>query len=419
MKGTTQNILTAINNESVNNSIEKLKISEAAYSHNEMTKEEAIDLYVYNIDLLQKAAEKDILDKLTYTRRVSIFNALKNIENHLNSLAQFNFNPNNRNALPYIQAVITGIISLSDTVENCKILEGLKGYASYSSESKELSKTKTTYNSLLNSINNADEINNKSMVIYNTLKSNADDLKKLSNELETEKIKAQKVKAEIDSTLELVKKSNQEIEDKKVRVSTFAKNIDEYTESISRLEKEAETIIEKDKIIQSLISQAEKALNLKSAEGISAAFSAHYNKINENNTLTKWIFGAVILIVIAIGLTVWIVIGNNSEAISAIIGRVVAVGIAITGATFCAKQYIKQKNIIEDYAYKSVLAKSIIAFTEEIKKRDDKKVAEYLGKVLEEIHRDPLRYRGNHEDKNVGLDATDVFEKCLNALAKK
>ncbi|UOU99855.1 hypothetical protein MUU74_07855 [Chryseobacterium daecheongense] len=91
-------------------------------------------------------------------------------------------------------------------------------------------------------------------------------------------------------------------------------------------------------------------------------------------------------------------------------------GISITGATFCAKQYTKQSNIAEDYAYKAVLSKSIIAFTEEIKKRDDKKVAEYLEKVLSEIHQDPLRKREIKEDDN---DSTSFLKSTIDKVLDK
>jgi hypothetical protein len=45
--------------------------------------------------------------------------------------------------------------------------------------------------------------------------------------------------------------------------------------------------------------------------------------------------------------------------------------LCVLSATFCATQYNKQKNLIEDYAYKTVLSKSFIAFAEELKKHDE------------------------------------------------
>ena len=86
-------------------------------------------------------------------------------------------------------------------------------------------------------------------------------------------------------------------------------------------------------------------------------------------------------------------------------------GIAISGAAFCANQFIKQKNIAEDYGYKAVLSKSIIAFANYIKETDEtpnkEKVSEYLTTVLEEIHKDPLRER---KTKKVGVDKNNISQ---------
>ena len=72
--------------------------------------------------------------------------------------------------------------------------------------------------------------------------------------------------------------------------------------------------------------------------------------------------------------------------------------LTLTGAMFCARQYVKQKNIIEDYAYKTVLAKSIVAFSEEFKGKEQ--YSQYIETVLREIHQDPLRQRSKDKDKD-------------------
>lgn len=419
MKPSTLNIISSINNTSIIESFNRFIQINPNYSYNEMTSAEMLELYEFNTDLLHKAAELDIIDQLTFSKKNNLLSSIRNIESYLTQLPQYNFNSANRNAVPLAQALFNSVLVFADTIDNCKINERIKGFADYSNESKELAKTRKAYNSLLKETEGVLTLNKNSKEAFDSLNTKIEILNKASVELENERQKIQNIKISIESTNEIVKKNNQEIEDKKTKIIAFHNNIEEYNKSVQNLESEAKRIIAKENEINVLISQAEKALNLKSAEGISAAFSSHYSKIEDNRSLIYWIIGASIFILSAIGLTIWIVIGSNADAISAIVGRVVAVAISITGATFCAKQYIKQKNILEDYAYKSVLAKSIIAFTEEIKKRDDKKVAEYLSKVLDEIHKDPLRARDNHEDKNIGLDASEVLEKCLSSVVKK
>ena len=101
-----------------------------------------------------------------------------------------------------------------------------------------------------------------------------------------------------------------------------------------------------------------------------------------------------------------------------IVGRLLLLPIPIIGAIFCANQYTKQKNITEDYAYKTVIAKSIVGFSEQLKKNstDNSEYITYIAKALEEIHKDPLRAR-EHNSSKVKLDKTQ-FDKLVETLPK-
>ena len=89
----------------------------------------------------------------------------------------------------------------------------------------------------------------------------------------------------------------------------------------------------------------------------------------------------------------------------------------ITGAIFCANQYTKQKNLIEDYAYKTTIAKSIIAFSEELRTKDPERYAEYISTILKEIHQDPLRKRGKNSDEfSLDKESTGLIEKLITTL---
>ena len=90
--------------------------------------------------------------------------------------------------------------------------------------------------------------------------------------------------------------------------------------------------------------------------------------------------------------------------------------LTLLAAMFCSNQYVKQKNIIEDYAYKTVLAKSIIAFSEELRVKEPEKYAEYLSTVLKEIHKDPLRKRGKDKDDITSRGAIGLVEKIIEII---
>lgn len=424
MKPTTQAILKWLNSQSIQDQLTQFKETNPTYSFSETTVDEAIVLYELNKGLLISAIEKNIVDEqLTFTKRQQIHNTLKNLVTQLSQIShpQFKFNAAHPNAIPLAQAIITAINGLTDIVEAAKLSERLKGFSTYASEIKKITRTKKAYNLLVEEIEEASKINKNSKDIYDNLKSIADNLTKSVKELDIEKVKIQQIKNDISGIYEVINKSNQDIENKRIKISSFHSNIEENQKTILQLEADAKFIIAKEEIVNNLINQAEKALHLKSAEGISAAFSSHLLVESKKKTLVLWIAGASFFVLAALLLTIWIVSGQwivHPDAISSIVGRVVAVAISITGATFCAKQFVKQKNILEDYAYKSVLAKSIVAFTEEIKKRDGTKVADYLTQVLSEIHKDPLRSRDNKEDKNIGLDTNDLINKLVDAISK-
>jgi len=231
-------------------------------------------------------------------------------------------------------------------------------------------------------------------------------------------------KEEIITEIETGAKANEKIinsfstkvQERDKRLEELETESEKYSEALKEFTKEREALLAE---AAGLIDSAKKALNYKTAEGISAAFAQQYADANKVWALRGWIIGSVCFVIVALLLTAWIVSGkwiSDPNSINSIVGRIVAVAISITGATFCAQQYVKQKNLAEDYAYKAVLSKSIIAFTEEIKTRDEQRVAEYLTKVLDEIHRDPLRSRNLREDK------TDILSPILQKieeLAKK
>lgn len=422
MKPTTQNILKWLNSSAIQEQIDQFKQTNPNYSFNETTIIEAIDLYNLSKDILLKAIENNILDEqISFTKRQQIHSTLKSIVTQLSQISQpqLKYNAAHPNAVAFAQAIFTGIMNLSDIIDNAKLQERLKGFGNYTAELKELSKIKKTFFKLVNDIEKASELYSKSQNVYNNLNTLSENITTKIKDLETEKAKTDKISGDTKIVFENISKSEQDIENKKVKITAFHTNIEEHKKIIAELQLKAQEIIDKEETINNLINQAEKALNLKSAEGISAAFSSYLTSSNDKQNLRNWMIGASLFIIAALAITVWIVSGKwieHPDAISSIIGRVVAVAISIIGATFCAKQYVKQKNIIEDYAYKSVLSKSIIAFTEEIKKRDSSKVADYLTQVLGEIHQDPLRQREKHEDKENGVNTPDLVEKLTNII---
>ena len=236
---------------------------------------------------------------------------------------------------------------------------------------------------------------------------------------------------ELSSEIENLRKTSTQIFDQikkqakeqKTILDNNANTIVEHEEAIKNYK---ETYSEKLLEAEKLIEEAKLALNYKNAEGLSAAFSNQLNdaKGKHNWKTFVWIMGAFLFIGITIFIGMWIVTGwwldtstmNNSQMIYSLVGRFCIIPFTIAGAIFCANQYTKQKNIIEDYAYKTVLAKSIIAFSEELREKSPERYAEYLSTILKEIHQDPLRKRGKERESITFKDSQGTIEKVIELL---
>ena len=199
-----------------------------------------------------------------------------------------------------------------------------------------------------------------------------------------------------------------------VSTTTYESKLNEYTqEHITKLEE-----------AKQLIEEAKTALHYKNAEGLSAAFSHQLDTASNKHARLWWLGGAIIFILATLSIGIWIVTGwglnesvDQNQMILNLVGRLSMIPFTIAGAIFCANQYTKQKNIIEDYAYKTTIAKSIIAFSEELRSKDPERYAEYISTILREIHQDPLRKRvKDKEDFTLNKDSAGLIEKVIALL---
>lgn len=299
------------------------------------------------------------------------------------------------------------------------------------SESNELKEEISNKNNKINNLHNeADEIldgikeNFKNISNeFDKLSENSNKVKLLNDELEEIKGTADSHLADIidfrtksESNQKLIDNFATKIQDRDKRLTELEQKIIENDKALSKYEEERETLL---KEAEALIESAKTALNYKTAEGLSASFSEQYKNSNKTRISAGWIIGASVCLFITLVLGIWF-LHNISEDNKwyFIVGRLLLLPMPIIGAIFCANQYTKQKNITEDYAYKTVIAKSIVGFSEQLKKNstDNSEYITYIAKALEEIHKDPLRAR-EHNSSKVKLDKIQ-FDKLVETLPK-
>ncbi|PKH51401.1 hypothetical protein CXF68_12235 [Tenacibaculum sp. Bg11-29] len=219
-----------------------------------------------------------------------------------------------------------------------------------------------------------------------------------------------------------IKVFEENVEKRQIQADSIDKRTQEYNTNIENFEKEREQLNKKAK---DTINQALTALEYNTARGLSASFQTQLDKIEKSN-YKQWLLGAGFFLLLTIGIGIWIVLSGHTD-ISGTIGRIALTPFTVIGAIFCANQYIRQKNVIEDYSYKMVLAKSIVGFSEQLNNGQDNsdEYKEYIKMALSEIHQDPLRKRSK-SDKDVdggiksGIDSViDTAQKIVGLTKNK
>lgn len=368
----------------------------------------AIDQYKMAKNILIQSLADNSFDFIPFARRTKIVEYYRYAYTHRNAI---------QTALNYIDLFVdevnaSGISNRIFTITD--INKQISMVVNLSNKYNKLEKIFNDNSSYIDDIKSAKIDTDKSI----------SSLESYLSDIATSKLNAEKSffaitshEKQAEGILEDVRIYEKEVEARKLSIETFAINIEEYKAAINDSEQKAKNIVGQEEKINNLITQAENALGLKSAEGISAAFSSQYTKANEG----KWIWLAFAgVFVVAAGLaTVWILTGWGiavKDSLATIIGRIVAVGLMVASSSFCANQYNKQKIIAEDYAYKAVLAKSILAFSEEIKIKSDGQLTEYLTKVLNEIHKDPQRSRSTKNNTFNKLNLNTLVEKLIDKI---
>ncbi len=175
------------------------------------------------------------------------------------------------------------------------------------------------------------------------------------------------------------------------------------------------------KEIGDTIAKANSVLNLSGTVSIGKFFDEQYNNASLN--IHYWLYGAGASLIIAIAICFWALIGSSGDhEFSYIVSRLSIVPLVLAGVWFCATQYIKQKNILEDYAYKRVLALSMISFREEISQTTPKEVSSYMKAVLNELHKPPLdsldKKQFKEESKMLKVVQAEFFKNFMQVFDK-
>ena len=209
----------------------------------------------------------------------------------------------------------------------------------------------------------------------------------------------------VKSHEEIVRSFSQQVEQRQTQLDSQQAMTNKYMENLKSYEKERG---EKLKEAEGLIKQAREALGYKTAEGISAAFNERYTEEKRSGRYSwLWLAFATIFVGGGVGLIILLSQAGSESGYLAVVSRFATLPILFASAWFCASQYIRYRNTRDDYGYKSVLSKSMVAFLDQF---TDKREREYyLATILSQIHQDPLRKK--HDVDTPITKALEMFRR--------
>ena len=193
-------------------------------------------------------------------------------------------------------------------------------------------------------------------------------------------------KATIDQFSSLIQSREESLALQKVATEEYEKKLESFSA-------ERESLIQK---AQGLIDSAEKALQIRTAQGLGAAFKAKEIKSGKWWVKVCWLFLGLLAAGAAIGLGIWL-LKSGGISVPIVLARSLVMFVAIGVAAFAGNQFAKNKAIEEDYAYKSALVNSYPGFASKLE--DDNTRKEYTSNLLKEILQDPQRVRKTEKKK--------------------
>ena len=284
-----------------------------------------------------------------------------------------------------------------------------------------------------------EEISNKKKAITTSLeqsKAIEEQLKTLKEDLEAV---AKEIRA-LNSTSSSLKDETIAYKDE---VKDFAEEISEHQKQIDKQNAQFEVFqetLDKNTTEQKqyledaikLIEQSKLALNYTTSVGLGASFDAQCERLTGKwgYKLWGWLVASVVSILGIIAIGIWLIttqhsLGNGDYSLIwiQIFGKLSMIPLLVTATIFCANQYSKQKELLEDYSYKLRLAQSMVAFSEELREKNSEKYKEYLSSVLKEILKDPLRIKIDPNkssttkgDVLISKDSLPLLEKLISLV---
>ncbi|MBN3080017.1 hypothetical protein H4F49_05165 [Pectobacterium polaris] len=192
---------------------------------------------------------------------------------------------------------------------------------------------------------------------------------------------------------------------------------------------------EKITLLTEIIKKSKDVLGNASTAAVGLHFKQQYDRSKRYILLWptlggSFLMGAISICILTVFPEVFSLSNINSpeshpstyDDLHYIISRLLVAPLFLAGAWFCANQYVKQKNIIEDYAYKKVLTLSLLSIKSELEKTGFDNATDFIKAFQVEILKSPLdsldRKHLSKEVKLLNAVQNQIFSNLADKLRK-
>ncbi|WP_417684979.1 hypothetical protein [Pseudidiomarina gelatinasegens] len=222
------------------------------------------------------------------------------------------------------------------------------------------------------------------------IQTKADKLISLEKIYESKLEQIKKLKMEVEAQSSHINRFYAELNKRSAELEKQRQSTQQYEKHLVDFQSDHEASMKKAK---QLISEAEQALEVKTADGLSRAFNTKSEEASHWFSNWSW----VVIGVLFMGGAAYIgyqLFNIKDLGIAHVIARLSLIPVLLAGAWFSASRYIYQRNLAEDYDYKKVLMSSHVAFSKNLKEGDDdtgEHYRDYIKGFLREIYQHPIK----------------------------
>ncbi len=238
---------------------------------------------------------------------------------------------------------------------------------------------------------------------------------------------------EIDNFKKSIEQINNQVTGFRDVIESMHKTSTEYNETVLKQTEEYKQL--KENFDKTLVNNNELAetikgqLGLVSMEILANSFFEEARKLKESSTKWFWwLFGSMIALLLSvIGVATWQIIAEDTLFQLSFLIRIPIITPVLYFLIFVAKQYGRDRKLLDEYTFKASVARSFEAYRKLLKEEDEgaesnKQKIDFIIETIKNIYSSPMnniRENGeNTKDDEIGLGTLSKIANIIKGIIK-